>query len=92
MDLFTIKINEKPLTFRKLSAIGILKRVGLPLNEANMLSIQDMTKLMFSVLEATCTTPAALENLPLKELIGLTADQTFVEYFQSLIGEMDQKN
>jgi len=91
MELFTITIKDKPYTFRKLSAIGVLKRVGLPVNENNNMTVQDMTKLMFSVLEATCTTPAALDELGLNDLGLLTADPKFIAYFQALMGEIDQK-
>jgi len=89
-EIFQITINGEIFSFRKLSALGLMKRTGLPIGEEGQVTTaQDATKLAPMILEACSTNPSSLDALSFMELSQLMSNEQFMSYLENVMGKMD---
>lgn len=98
LETFQIKLKktkdskEKIFTFRKISALGVMKKTGVPIpEEGEEMDPQEMTKMAPQILEAICLKPAELQDLTFVQIAQLMSDKEYMEYMRGIFG-IDKDN
>ena len=86
IEQFQIKLGKQTFTFRKLSAMAIMKRIGIPISDTTEIDMQEISKFAPNILETICTKPAELDKLNFAQIAQLMGNEKFTEFLLATLG------
>ena len=85
-----IKLGKnKTVSFRKLSAMAIAKRVGLPIPSANESQEDAISKFIPKAIDACAVNATDMDTLTIMDIGAIMTDKEFGEYINGILGEFD---